>query len=259
MNFTSGQIVEYVQTLLWPFLRIMGLFLTAPFFSAALVPARVKAILALALALVVAPLVGKTAPVEPFGLRLMLMAANQILIGMAIGFVVQLVFEALTFAGQTIAMSMGLGYATLVDPQRGATVPVVSQFMLILGLLLFLSLDGHIAVLQLLADSFHWMPVGGQPLSAQAGLEIARWGGKLFEAGVMVALPALVALIVINLALGIVSRAAPSLNLFAVGFPLSLGLGFLVLLVSLYNLQEHFVDLLGESFRAVRAMLGSTE
>lgn len=258
MNFTSTQIVEFVQNLLWPFLRLNGLFLAAPVFGAALVPARTKIILAVLLAFIISPLVTPTVPVEPLGIRMMLIAVNQVLIGVAMGFIVQIVFEALTFAGQTAAMTMGLGYATLVDPLRGATVPVVSQFMLILALLLFLSIDGHIALLQLLADSFQWAPVGWV-FSAQAGLDVALWGGKLFEGGVMVALPALVALVVVNLALGVVSRAAPSLNLFAVGFPISLGLGFLVLMVGLFNLQEHFVNLLAESFRAVRALFGAAE
>ncbi len=259
MNFTSGQIVEFVQNLLWPMLRISGLFMVAPIFSAALVPARIKVVLALTLAFILAPLVGPAAPVEPLGIRMMLIAANQILIGVMIGFVVMIVFEALTLAGQTAAMTMGLGYATLVDPQRGASVPVVSQFMLILGILLFLSLDGHLALIQLLADSFQWAPVSAQALPAQAGLDVVLWGGRLFSAGVMIALPALVALIVVNLAMGVVSRAAPTLNLFAVGFPVSLTLGFLILLLSLYNLQDHFVDLLRESFEAVRTLFGAAE
>src|SRR5262245_32320885 len=124
MTFTTGQLIEYVQGLLWPFLRIVGLFMAAPIFSAALIPARVKIILAMTLAFIVAPLAHTPAAVEPLGIKLLLMAANQILIGIVIGFVVQIVFEALTFAGQTIAMTMGLGYATLIDPLRGAAVPV---------------------------------------------------------------------------------------------------------------------------------------
>lgn len=258
MHFTSGQIVEFVQNILWPFLRLNGLFLAAPVFGAALVPARTKVILAALLAFLIAPLVEPTVPVEPLGIRMMLIAANQVLIGVAMGFIVQIVFEALTFAGQTVAMTMGLGYATLVDPLRGATVPVVSQFMLIMGILLFLSLNGHIALIQLLADSFQWAPVSDRMLAPDTALDVVRWGGRLFAAGVMIALPALVALIVVNLALGVVSRAAPTLNLFAVGFPVSLGLGFLVLLLSLHNLQEHFVDLLGESFQAIRSLFEAT-
>lgn len=255
MTFTSGQIVEYVQSLLWPFLRVIGLFLAAPIFSAAIVPARVKVILALTLAFLIAPLAQSSVPVEPLGARMLLIAANQILIGVVIGFAVQIVFEALSFAGQTVAMTMGLGYATLIDPQRGAAVPVVSQFLLVLGILMFLSLDGHLALIRILAESFHWMPVADTALPPDAARGIANWGGRLFEAGLVIGFPAIVALIVVNLALGVVSRAAPTLNLFAVGFPVSLGIGFLIVMLSLFSLQDIFSDLLRESFEAVRSLL----
>ena len=159
-------------------------------------------------------------------------------------------------AGQAIASTMGLGYATLLDPQRGVSVPVVSQFLLVLGVLLFLSIDGHLAIIEILAESFRWMPVGELGFPANAAQAVANWGGKIFEAGLMIGLPAILALIIVNLALGVVSRAAPSLNLFSIGFPVSLGVGFLVIILSLQNLQVSFDDVLQSSFDAVRAFFG---
>jgi flagellar biosynthesis protein FliR len=256
LTLSGADLVGFVQSVLWPFLRCIGLFLVAPVFGAAVVPARIKVILALLLGFLLAPLAAPAEPVEALGGHMMLLAASQILIGVAMGFAVQIVFEALSLAGQTIASTMGLGYATLLDPQRGTSVPVVSQFLLVLGVLLFLSIDGHLSVIGLLAESFRQMPVGELGFPAGAAQSLAIWGGKIFEAGLMIGLPAIVALIVVNLALGIVSRAAPSLNLFAIGFPVGLGVGFLVLILSLQNLEASFSGVLEASFEAVRALFG---
>jgi flagellar biosynthetic protein FliR len=252
----SGDVVQQVQALLWPLLRLTGLFLVAPLFSAALIPTRVKIILALTLSFIIAPLAGPAAPLEALSAGMMLTAINQVLIGIAMGLVLQVVFEALTFAGQTIAMTMGLGYATLIDPLRGASVPVVSQFMLVLGILLFLSLDGHLAVIRMLAESFQWLPVSAGGVTRDGAYELVMWGGELFARGLMIALPALIALIIVNMAMGVVSRAAPTLNLFAIGFPVTLAVGFLMLILSLYNLQNHFTEMLGQSLQVIRSILG---
>lgn len=256
ITLSSGDIVTFVQSVMWPFLRAIGLFLVAPVFGAAVVPARIKVILAILLGFLLAPIAGPTVAVEPLGVHMMLLAAVQILIGVAMAFVIQIIFEALMLAGQAIASTMGLGYATLLDPQRGVSVPVVSQFLLVLGVLLFLSIDGHLAIIEILAESFRWMPVGELGFPANAAQAVANWGGKIFEAGLMIGLPAILALIIVNLALGVVSRAAPSLNLFSIGFPVSLGVGFLVIILSLQNLQVSFDDVLQSSFDAVRAFFG---
>lgn len=254
LTLNGADIVGFVQSVLWPFLRCIGLFLVAPVFGAAVVPARVKVILALMLGFLLAPLAAPAAPVEPLGGHMMLLAGSQVLIGVAMGFAVQIVFEALSLAGQTVASTMGLGYATLLDPQHGTSVPVVSQFLLVLGVLLFLSIDGHLAVIELLAESFRYMPVGELGFPANAAQTLALWGGKIFEAGLMIGLPAIVALIIVNLALGIVSRAAPSLNLFSIGFPVGIGIGFLVIILSLQNLELSFSSVLEASFEAARAL-----
>lgn len=252
-----ASLVSALQAWAWPFLRVSGLLLVAPVLGANVVPRRVKMALAVALTLVLAPLVpAAPAPLEPFGATALLTAIQQILIGVAIGFAVQVVFDALLMAGQAIAMTMGLGFATLVDPSRGVTTPVVGQFFLIVGLLLFLSLNGHLLVLQVLADSFRWLPPGPQGLDQDAFAQLFRWGGKIFEAGIVIALPAVVGLLVVNLALGVVSRAAPSLNLFAVGFPVSMLLGFLMLVLSLPALQTSFERLLSEALGVAARVAG---
>jgi flagellar biosynthetic protein FliR len=241
----------------WAFLRVTGFLLLAPVFGAAVVPRRVKLVLALALTLVLAPLTPPAAPIEPLSATALLTAAQQLLIGVAIAFVVQVVFDALLLAGQVVATTMGLGFAMLIDPSRGASTAVVGQFYLILGTLIFLALDAHIALVGVLADSVRALPPGPAALGPDTFMAVARWGGKIFEAGMMIALPAVVGLVLVNLALGIVSRAAPQLNLFAVGFPVSMLLGFAMLMLSLPTLQGNLERLFVEAVDTAGRIIGT--
>jgi flagellar biosynthetic protein FliR len=241
----------------WAFLRVTGFMLLAPIFGAALVPRRIKLVLALTLTLVLAPLTPATTPIDPISATALLTAAQQLLIGVVIAFVVQIVFDALVLAGQLVATTMGLGFATLIDPNRGASTAVVGQFYLILGMLIFLSLDGHIALVGVLAESVRVLPPGADALGPDAFIAVARWGGKIFEAGTMIALPAVVGLLLVNLALGIVSRAAPQLNLFAVGFPISMLLGFTMLMLSLPTLQGNLERLFLEALDTAGRIVGT--
>ena len=241
----------------WAFLRVSGFMLLAPIFGAALVSRRVKLVLALTLTLILAPLTPATAAIDPLSATALLTAAQQVLVGLAIAFVVQVVFDALSLAGQLVATTMGLGFATMIDPARGASTAVVSQFYLILGMLIFLAVDGHIALLSVLADTFRVLPPGPATLGADSFLAVARWGGKIFEAGTMIALPAVVGLVLVNLALGIVSRAAPQLNLFAVGFPVSMLLGFAMLMLSLPTLQGNLERLFLEALDTAGRIVGT--
>lgn len=226
----------------WPFFRIAGCLMIAPVFGAKLVPMRVRLALAIAATVVIAPLL--PAP-PPFELSFVsgLVVAQEVVIGAAMGFCLQMIFDALVVAGQTIAMGMGLGMATMVDPQRGVTVPVISQFFVILGMLIFLALGGHLATIRLIADSFTILPLG-RFLSHDGVWMIVLWGGQMLAGAVRVALPAATALLVANIAFGVMSRAAPSLNLFAVGLPAGLMVGFLVLIVNIGHLSRLVTEFL---------------
>jgi flagellar biosynthetic protein FliR len=226
----------------WPFFRIAGCLMLAPVFGAKLVPMRVRLALTLAATVVIAPLLP---PAPPFELSFAsgLVVAQEVVIGAAMGFCLQMIFDALVVAGQTIAMGMGLGMATMVDPQRGVTVPVVSQFFMILGMLIFLALGGHLATVRLIRDSFEILPIG-RFLSHDAVWMIVLWGGQMLAGAVRIALPAATALLVANIAFGVMSRAAPSLNLFAVGLPAGLMVGFLVLIVNIGNLTRLLTEFL---------------
>jgi flagellar biosynthetic protein FliR len=240
----------------WVFLRVSGFMLIAPVLSSTMVAARVRLVMILLLTLMLAPLAPKVAPIDPLSPMAAVTVVQQLLIGFAIGVVVQILFDALLLAGQVIANTMGLGFATMVDPNRGASTVVVGQLFTILGMLLFLAVDGHIALLSVLADSFRWLPAGPEGLTVPQLATVVGWGGKMFEAGIVVALPAVVGLLLVNLALGVVSRAAPQLNLFAVGFPVSMLLGFAMLMLSLPSLQGSFERMLDESLAVARQLAG---
>jgi flagellar biosynthetic protein FliR len=237
----------------WPFFRIAGVFMVAPVFGARLVPARVRLALTVTATIVMAPLLP---PAPPFELSLPagVVIVKEVVLGIAMGFCLQLIFDALIFAGQTIAMGMGLGLATMIDPQRGIAVPVVSQFFVILGMLIFLSLGGHLAIVRLIADSFTLLPLG-ESLSRDGLWQLANWGGQMFAGAVRIALPATTALLVANIAFGVMSRAAPTLNLFSVGLPAGLLIGFLLLLLNIGHLSALLAEFLQTTLSGIAAML----
>jgi flagellar biosynthetic protein FliR len=239
----------------WPFFRIAGVLMVAPVFGARLVPVRVRMAMSLAATVVLAPAIAVTPPFE-LSLASGLIVLQEVLIGVAMGFCLQMIFDALIVAGQTIAMSMGLGLATMIDPQRGVSVPVVSQFFVILGLLIFLSLGGHLATMRLIADSFEILPLG-RPLSVDGLWMVANWGGQLFAVGLRIALPAATALLIANIAFGVMSRAAPTLNLFAVGLPAGLLIGFLLLLLNISHLSAVLAEFLQATLTMLTQMLAA--
>jgi flagellar biosynthetic protein FliR len=237
----------------WPFFRIAGVLMVAPVFGARLVPVRIRLAFAAAATFVLAPLLPVDQPFE-LSAAAALVVAQEVGLGVAMGFCLQMIFDSLIVAGQTIAMSMGLGLATMIDPQRGVSVPVVSQFFVILGLLIFLSLGGHLATIRLIADSFTLLPLG-TPLSADGLWMVVSWGGQMLAGAVRIALPAATALLVANVAFGVMSRAAPTLNLFAVGLPAGLLLGFVILLLNLGHLSALLTELLQATLEMIRAAL----
>jgi flagellar biosynthetic protein FliR len=247
MTLTSGQLEAWMAAWLWPFLRIGACLMVAPVFGARFVPPRFRIVLAGAITLLVAPLLPAQPDVSPFSGAGVVITAQQLIIGIAIGFVLQIVFDALAMGGQLLANTMGLSFAFNVDPLRGTGTPVLGQFYTIIATLTFLALNGHVAIIQAMVDGFSTMPVGTAGLGAEGFSQIALYGGQMFRGALMVALPGLTALLIVNLAFGVVSRAAPSLNLFAIGFPVTLIGGLLIVLAGLPAVQTGFVALMRET------------
>ena len=220
---------------LWaaPFLRLSAMMMIAPVFSASGFNVRTRALLAALIAAVVAPMMPPTPVAELFSAEGVLMAIREMTVGFAMGFVLQLVFGAVVFAGQAVAMTMGLGFAISMDPQNGVSVPVISQFNVILTTLLFLAIDGHLVLIRAVIESYQVVPVAVAGLPVSTFAKMTSYGSQLFASGMLLALPAMTALILVNISFGVMTSAAPQLNIFAVGFPLTLMAGFLLLFLSM--------------------------
>jgi len=250
-------LAEHLAIYLWPFVRIGAFILVMPVIGGSFVPAQVRLILALALTLVISPILPARVDVEFLSIAGLVLMMQEIMIGIAIGFAVQLVFDAIALGGQVISMSMGLGFAVFLDRQRGVNIPVLGQLFLMLGMLIFLSLDGHLAIIQLLSDSFRILPMASGGMSQAAVSNLLAWSAQVFNVAVKIALPAVTALLVVNLSFGVTSRAAPTLNLFAVGFPVAMLLGFVVIFLSMGSLTENVSQLLDDVFAILPALLRS--
>jgi flagellar biosynthetic protein FliR len=253
----AADISSWVSRLWWPVLRIGGFVVSAPVASETTIPAFVKIVLTLALAFLMAPLAAAPANLSIFSGAGVLTALQEVLIGIAIGMTVQLVFEALMFAGQAISMAMGLGFANLVDPEHGANTTVLSQMLMMFGTLTYLAINGHLVLLGVLANSFHTLPIGGANIDRSFLEAVALWGGRVFESGLLIALPAVIALVIVELALGVVTRAAPQLNLFGVGFTITLMAGYFVLIVGLGGIMSGISNLIDTALRTVTELIGA--
>mgnify|MGYP005804669475 FL=1 len=239
ISFTSAQLDTWLATLIFPLVRILAMIASSPVLGNKQAPARVKIGLSVLLAIVIAPTIGEMPPVavgSPQGLLIMI---QQIIIGVAMGFTMRLIFTAVEMAGELAGMQMGLGFASFYDPVNATHSAIIAQWLGMIAVLAFLSMNGHLYMLSALAESFHTLPIGSM-MPAKGFYEVANWGGSIFAYGLQISLPLLAALLTANIALGILTRAAPQLNLFAIGFPITLAIGFLVLALSM----PHFIPLL---------------
>lgn len=231
VSITSELLQTWIINLLWPLTRVMGVIAVAPIFSRSSIPNKVKLGFGIMLTLIIVPTLPPLPQFEIFSFQGLLILVQQLIIGLAIGFSMRLVFAAVDIAGQLIGMTMGLGFASFFDPTQGQST-AVNRFLGLLAMLVFLSVDGHLMIVTAVANSFVTMPIAltGGGINP---MKIAMWGEVIFSAGLLLALPAVAALLITNMALGILTRTAPQLNLFGIGFPITLSMGFLVLALAL--------------------------
>ncbi|MBI2384236.1 MAG: flagellar biosynthetic protein FliR [Gammaproteobacteria bacterium] len=253
--FNAAELLDFWAQFLWPFTRVAAVAMVAPMIGSRFVQPRVRLLFAAAVTLVLLPVLPPMPDFELFGAAWFLTLAQQVLVGMAIGFALQLVFEAVVLGSDLISLGVGLSFAQLIDPLRGVDAPVVAQFFVIVATLLFVSLNGHHLILEALAESFRTLPVGARPDPGGAWAMVA-FGSQVFAGGMAIALPAVTALLIVNLSFGIVSRAAPTLNLFAIGFPLTLVFGMFILQLTLPSLQKVLTDLLDGAWLLIARMVG---
>ena len=255
MNFTGAEITAWVGSFLWPLFRVAGVVMAAPVFGARTIPRRIRLVFAVLLTLMIAPALPAVPVVDIFNPLSLLIVAQQILIGVVMGFTLQLVMGAVIAGGQAIALQMGLGFSLMVDPQNGVQVPVLSQFYIMLVLLVYLALNGHLVLIQVMVDSFTILPIGHN-LVPESLWQLVNWAGLIFSGAVAIALPAIASLLIINIAFGVMTRAAPQLNIFAIGFPITLSLGFALVLVTLPSVIPHANSMFNEAYHMIKQLLG---
>jgi flagellar biosynthetic protein FliR len=258
ITLTSAELHAWIVAFLWPLTRIIGLISTAPLFGNVSVPARVKIVLSVLLSLIMAPTVPALPAMDPMSLAGMLILVQQLVIGLAMGFAMRIVFAAAEMAGEISGMTMGLGFATFFDPQSQGRSSAISQFLSLLMLMVYLASNLHLVMLSSLADSFQTLPISSAPLGTGGIHQLVGWGGRIFSAGLQLSLPIIAALLITNIALGILTRAAPQLNIFGIGFPITIGVGFIMIALTLPYLATPIDRLFQDAMDTIRQITAST-
>ncbi len=247
ITFTEAQIMAWITPMLWPFLRVLAVFTAAPIFSSRAFPVRARILLALLVALAAQATLPPMPVIDLNGPEALGVVIQQVSIGLAIGFVVRLVFAAFELAGEVVGFQMGLNFAAFFDPSLNGQVSAVARFFGYMASLLFVVLNGHLMVLMAVTRSFEVFPVTPNFLEAVRRMQLHTLGAELFASALWIALPMLALLLFTNLALGIISRVAPQMNVYAVGFPITLAVGLVGMTATLPMLDQPFQSLLERS------------
>lgn len=255
MTITYDQIVNELVWYLLPFFRVGAFIMTAPILSTGSVPAHIRMVIIVAICMAIFPSLTPVSGLDPVSLEMVLLVFEQILIGVSLGFVLQIIFGAVVNGGQLVGMQMGLGFAQMMDPQTGVNVPVVSQFFNIMAILLFLSINGHLVLIQVLGESFTLLPIGGDGMSMSAIEGMVYFSAWLFSGALIIVLPVVVSLLLINVVMGVITRATPQMNIFAIGFAITITCGFILVMVTLSTTLPQIVVLFNEGFLFMREML----
>jgi flagellar biosynthetic protein FliR len=240
MEFPVNLIMETLASYIWPLFRISAMLMVMVAFGTKNVSTRIRLFLSLAVTAAAAPALPPPPPIDPFTIQGMLVSIHQVVIGVLTGFISVLVLHTFVVAGQVVGMQTSLGFASLVDPSNGQSVPVIGQFYLMLATLLFFAIDGHLLMIRIIVESFHTLPVSASGIELPKFDAVVRWMSWVFAGGLALALSALVALLLINFAFGVMTRAAPQLNIFTIGFPVTMLSGLLIIWLTLGNFVSHF-------------------
>ena len=245
----------WVGQYLWPFFRVASFFMAMPLIGSRNVPRRIRLVLAGFTALLLAPIIPDMPVLDSLSWSAILVVMQQILIGTLLGFFLQLFFQLFILAGQMISMQVGLGMATMMDPINGASVPILGQMYLIFTTLMFFVLDGHLVMIEILAHSFYSYPISADPYAILAYVDIASWGAWLFSASFAIALPIVTAVLVVNFSFGFISRAAPQMNIFALGFPLTMLMGLFIVWIAVAAFQVMFEVHFADALKMLRSIV----
>jgi flagellar biosynthetic protein FliR len=253
---TGVDLFSLLATVLWHALRIGAAVQVLPVIGGQTLPARVRLILVLALSATLSTVL-PPAPPMAIDSATVLGVLREFTVGIAIGLMLRLAFEAGQLAGELVSQGMGLSFATMADPLSGASSPVLAQWFFLVFSLLFFTLDGHLALISLLADSYSNLPIGAALPDTRAVLSaVPDFFGACLRAGVLLALPVIMALLAVNIAFGVLARAAQQLNPMQIGLPVSLLVGLILLMLLARQLQAPVQSLFDQAFAAARAVTG---
>ena len=251
ITITSAQLDTWIMLVVWPLARILALIASAPITGTPQFPVTAKIGLAVLITLLIAPTLPAPPPISPDSAYGILLLVREILLGVGMGLTMRVVFAAISMAGDIIGLQMGLGFAQFFDPHSSAQVSVISQFLGLIGLLAFLSLNGHLLMIATLVESFRSAPPDANFSLASAALPLVKRGGFITQAAVQLSLPIIAVLLVTNSALAVLTRASPQLNIFAIGFPVTLGVGFIALLIVLPQLMPGLERMFAQTLQAM--------
>lgn len=238
---------QQISHVFWPALRVLAIFTTAPIFNESEIPKKVK----IGLALIIAFLISRNLPdsnLVMISYQGLWVAAQQLIIGAAMGLTVQLIFVAVRTAGEIMGLQMGLSFATFFDPSGGGNMPVIARILNLLATLLFLTFNGHLWFLTILSESFVVVPINSESIDTSGFYYLAHVADLVFRSGLMLGLPIITLLLSINFTLGLLNRLTPQLSIFVVGFPLTLTVGMTALTIEMYTLAPFFENLMTNIF-----------
>ena len=253
MNMLLPEIVNLLQNFMWPFVRVSVVLLAAPLFGMEAVNVRVRIAIGFVLTWMLFPLieVPEIDPLSIFAIQFML---NEIIVGAMMGLTLQVVTAAIITSGQAVSSSMGLGMANMVDPNLG-NVPTLSQFFMVISMLIFLALGGHLVIISILVQSFTSLPIGAGLANTNAIQGFLVWSSQIFIGALSLVLPIILGLLMVNVCLGVISRASPSLNVFAVGFPALIPLGFGMVIITMGFIASRMESLWFAGFQVLNENL----
>lgn len=255
MHFTEQELLAKIALFVWPFIRISSLFMAIPIFSARTTPVKFRLLISFLITWVVIPFIPPLPDVPLMSYAGVMVTIQQMAIGLASAFILQMVFAVLLVGGQSIAYSMGLGFASMVDPASGVQVPVVAQILVITGSLFFMSVNGHLLLIELLIESFKTLPIDVIGLTKADLWAIIIWSGQMFAGGELLALPIMSVVLFVNVSFGVASKAAPQLQIFGVGFPITIMVGLVLIWILMPNVIEAFSIVLADGFQLIKQVL----
>ncbi|OXR49692.1 MULTISPECIES: flagellar biosynthetic protein FliR [unclassified Pusillimonas] len=257
VSIEVDQLYTWLNAFLWPFVRLLAFLSTAPLLGESSIPTRAKVGLAAFLSIIIAPTLPTPPAISPASYEGLFITLQQFLIGTILGLVMRIVFAAVQTAGEFIGLQMGLSFASFFDPQTGANTAVLARLMNMIAMLLFLAVNGHLLMLAGLIRSFDLLPISSTPIQSTGLGVLFDWSAQVMISGMLLALPLIIVLLSISLALGILNRTAQQLSVFAVGFPISLLVGLILLWVVLPQIAPFVQQLFDSGYDAMGRVINA--